>query len=273
METRTLLMIGDVIGEAGIRSVERSLAGLKAEYGGGLVVVNGENAADGFGMTACSAERILSAGADVITSGNHIWEKRDFLAYMNGQPRIIRPANYPDSSLGAEYPHTPGRGFTAVAKDGISWLVVNLQGREFMTALDCPFKAFDAVFNAEAAGRDAKPVVVVDFHAESALEKESLALYLDGRAAVVAGTHTHVQTADERLLPKGTAYITDLGMSGAADGIIGMDAGICLQRVKTQVLYKLECASGAGVVQGIAVRIDKDTGAPVSIDRFCRESE
>jgi calcineurin-like phosphoesterase len=197
----------------------------------------------------------------------------------------LRPANYPAG--------TPGRGWARLEKAGaggpVSWLVVNLQGREYMTPIDCPFRCFDSLLNMQesSAGTahsiltpqgdfpdDMKKngdIVLVDFHAESAREKEALAYYLDGRASVVAGTHTHVQTADERILPEGTGYITDLGMTGVTESVIGMDPKICLNRARNQVLYRMECAGGEGrkaAVQGIAAEIDGETGKALSLQRI-----
>jgi metallophosphoesterase (TIGR00282 family) len=276
-------MIGDVVGEPGLEALELKLPGLIREHNADFVVVNGENAAEGFGMTEAAFTRILAAGADVISSGNHVWEKRDFWPLLEADQRIIRPANYP--------PGSPGRGWVRVEKalrndpgPPVSWVVINLQGRDFMPGIDCPFRTFDAVTGSQPDSALPLPVVtegeapespgtaadirLIDFHAEAAREKESLAFYLDGRASLVAGTHTHVQTADERLLPRGTAYITDLGMTGAIGGIIGMDTQICLNRARTQVAYRMECARGAAFIQGVVAEIDRDTHKAVSIKRI-----
>jgi calcineurin-like phosphoesterase len=223
----------------------------------------------------------------VVSSGNHVWEKREFQPLLEEEQRIVRPANYP--------PGVPGRGWVKIEKAQgqdpgipVSWIVINLQGRDFMPAIDCPFRTFDAITGSqtdiaapahgpsdpegEAPGSLKKPkaILLVDFHAESTREKESLAFYLDGRASMVVGTHTHVQTADERILPQGTAYITDLGMTGAEDGIIGMDAQICLNRTRTQVAYRMECAKGTALVRGVIAEIDRETGKAVSIKRISR---
>jgi metallophosphoesterase (TIGR00282 family) len=213
-------------------------------------------------MTAAAAERIFASGADIITSGNHIWEKRDFLKIMEADTRILRPANYPVG--------LPGRGVAEIEKDGVRYVIVNLQGRENMSATDCPFRAFDKIYTKASGEAASAPVILVDFHAESTREKEALAFYLDGRAVCVAGTHTHIQTADERLLPAGTAYITDLGMTGAEDSVIGMDKTICLNRVRTQIQFKMECAKGPAFVQGIALQIDNTSGKALSIERWTR---
>jgi len=258
-------MIGDVVGEPGLKALEDILPRIIKDNDVDFTVVNGENSADGFGMTEATLQRILVCGVDVVTSGNHVWEKREFWPTIAAHDRILRPANYPGDS--------PGRGWLSVEKAGANWIIINVQGREFMTPIDCPFRCFDAISG--SIPPDTSPIIIVDFHAESSREKEALAHYLDGRAALVAGTHTHVQTADERLLPKGTAYITDLGMTGITDSVIGMDAKICLDRMRKQVLYRMEPAaspqpgeSGAEV-QGIIVEIDADAGKAVSVRRIC----
>jgi metallophosphoesterase (TIGR00282 family) len=280
------LMIGDVVGDSGLEVLEARLPGLIREQAAGFVVVNGENAAGGFGLTEATLKRILAAGADVVTSGNHVWEKRDFWPLLETEGRVLRPANYPAG--------TPGRGWARLEKAGaggesVSWLVINLQGREYLTPIDCPFRCFDSLHNIQESPADeshslytphgdlpetlkrAGDIVLVDFHAESAREKEALAYYLDGRASLVVGTHTHVQTADERILPSGTAYITDLGMTGVTESVIGMDQRICMNRARNQVLYRMECAGGEGrkaVVQGVAAEIDGETGKALSIQRI-----
>jgi calcineurin-like phosphoesterase len=276
-EVKKIMMIGDVVGNPGLDALEKLLPHLIAKRGVGFTVVNGENAADGFGMTEATLSRILACGADAVTSGNHVWEKREFWPILESEARVLRPANYPAGTV--------GRGAARFEKDGASYLVVNLQGRELMQAIDCPFRGFDAVFEGQCASADAgaasvvegpaspgaggrKPITLVDFHAEAAQEKEALAFYLDGRASVVVGTHTHVQTADNRLLPKGTAYITDLGMTGVTESIIGMDTKICLNRARKQVLYHMECAEGTATVQGIIADIDEKTGFSLSIERI-----
>ncbi|MDR1099395.1 MAG: YmdB family metallophosphoesterase [Treponema sp.] len=265
-----VLMIGDVVGDPGLEALEARLPGLIREHAADFVVVNGENAAGGFGLTGAVLKRILDAGADVVSSGNHVWEKRDFWPVLETEQRVLRPGNYPAG--------TPGRGWVRLEKT-VSWLVVNLQGRELMTPIDCPFRYVDSLLPkqtpspAEDVSADPKKpgdIVLVDFHAESTREKEALAYYLDGRASLVVGTHTHVQTADERILPEGTGYITDLGMTGVTGSVIGMDPKICLNRARNQVLYRMECAEGTGTVQGVLAEIDRETGKTVSITRISR---
>jgi metallophosphoesterase (TIGR00282 family) len=251
------IMIGDVVGEPGLSALERLLPPLIQREGADFVVVNGENAAAGFGIIEEDVRRILNAGADVITTGNHVWEKREFWPILETEPRVLRPMNYPGGA--------PGRGYVLVEKNSVPYLVINLQGRELMTPIDCPFRAFDSI-------QETAAVTLVDFHGESTREKEALGHYLDGRVSVVAGTHTHVQTADERILPRGSAYITDIGMTGVVNAVIGMDTEICLARVRTQVLYRMTCAVPSGgqgpEVQGIIAEIDGETGKALSIRRL-----
>ncbi|MDR0662914.1 MAG: YmdB family metallophosphoesterase [Spirochaetaceae bacterium] len=256
-----ILMLGDIVGEPGLKALERGLPALIQRYGADFVTANGENSAI-TGITEQDARRILACGVDVITSGNHVWEKREFLPYMDTEERVLRPANYP--------PLAAGRGTVLVEKGGVIFLAVNLQGREYMTPIDCPFRVFDEIF-AGAEAKTGRPYcVIVDFHAESTREKEALGFYADGRASVFACTHTHIQTADEKILPLGTAYISDLGMTGVLSGIIGMDKDICLARARNQVAYQLKSAEGTAVIQGICVRLTGQNGrmTAVSIERF-----
>jgi len=278
-----IAMIGDVVGEFGLKTLEEKLPVLIKEENIDFVTVNGENAASGFGMLPNDFKRIMAAGANVVTSGNHIWENREFWSILETEPNMLRPANYPNGS--AVIQSVSGAGFTCINKNRISYIVLNLQGREFMSAIDCPFQSFDHLLDVHV-GRAAHnhplvlgdgtsiptafPIIIIDFHAESSREKEALAYYVDGRASLISGTHTHVQTADERILPKGTAYITDLGMTGNTDSVIGMDPKICLERSTKQVLYHMETAQSnkPGQMQGIIAEIDAETGNAVSIRRI-----
>jgi metallophosphoesterase (TIGR00282 family) len=259
-------MIGDVVGEPGLKALEDNLPRIIKDNAVDFIVANGENSADGFGMTEVTLKRMLACGVDVVTSGNHIWEKREFWPIIDPVNKILRPANYSGNA--------PGRGWLCAEKAGVRWIIINLQGREFMTPIDCPFRCFDAIIT-ESVPSGTFPVTMVDFHAESSREKEALGHYLDGRAALLAGTHTHVQTADERILPQGTAYITDLGMTGVTDSVIGMDAKICLDRTRKQVLYRMEPAANnqadgksSTEVQGVIAEIDTESGKAVSIRRI-----
>ena len=284
MDIARAAMIGDVVGQIGLEILEAKLLPLIKEHKIDFVTVNGENAAGGFGMTEKDYLRIIAAGADVVTSGNHIWEKREFWAVLENEEKMLRPANYPPGT-----PYTtgiPGTGCAHVYKNGIDWFVVNLQGREMMNAVDCPFQCFDRLEDLYISKVDenhplvfddgdttvpcAFPLVLVDFHAESSREKEALSYHIDGRASLVAGTHTHVQTADEKILPKGTAYITDLGMTGITDSVIGMDPDICMNRFRKQVMYQMEVApaNSLGQMQGVIVDFNVRTGRAISIRRI-----
>jgi len=269
-------MIGDVVGSPGLEVLEAKLPALIKEHKIDFVTVNGENTADGFGMIEKDFQRIIAAGADVVTSGNHVWEKREFWPILESEKRMLRPGNYPADA--------PGMGFVQTNKNGIEWIVINLQGREFMSAINCPFQCLDhfvklftgrAVDHHPLLSNDGTPVpgffpvILVDFHAESSREKEALAYYADGRVSLIAGTHTHVQTADERILPNGSAYITDLGMTGINDSVIGMDPKICRERFFKQVQYQMKVAVGENArIHGVIVDIENDTGKAVSIRRI-----
>ena len=276
-------MIGDVVGSQGLQTLEAKLPALIKDESIDFVTVNGENAAEGFGMTECDYKRIMAAGADVVTSGNHVWEKRDFWTVLETEKSMLRPANYPAGSEISQ--GISGNGLAYITKNRISWIVINLQGREMMSAIDCPFRCFDrliqiyvgrATDNHPLVASDgfsfpsAFPIVLIDFHAESSREKEAFAYYVDGRASIIAGTHTHVQTADEKILPKGSAYITDLGMTCNTESVIGMNPKICLDRVRKHVLYQMETAPAEtpGQIQGIIAEINTETSMPVSIKRI-----
>ena len=262
MKNLSVIMIGDVSGDSGLETLERRLPPLIKKHSAVFTVVNGENSAGGFGMTKATLDRIINAGADVVTSGNHVWEKREFWPFLEDELKILRPANYP--------PDTVGRGWGKYKKeiDGkiFSFLAINLQGREFLSPIDCPFRTFDSI------EKEKDDIILVDFHAESGREKEALGFYLNGRAAVIAGTHTHVQTADEKILSEGSAYISDLGMTGVKGAVIGMDPKICIDRVRKQVLYRMETPARSEnekrALQGIAVAIDTETGKAISVMRI-----
>jgi len=248
-------MLGDVIGDSGLRALFAGLGDLVRKTRADLVVANGENSAGGFGITREAADRMFALGVDVITTGNHVWEKKDVDKLLDSEPRILRPANYP--------PGAPGAGFRAFDKDGVAWLVVSLQGRERMYSIDCPFR-----IGKEILKKHKNAIAVVDFHAESTEEKEALAFHLDGEASVVAGTHTHIQTADERILAGGTGYITDLGMSGPEDSVIGVKTEICLRRSLSQMPLKMESAEGEAGIQGALFKVDTGTRRTLSVSRI-----
>jgi len=253
-----LLVVGDVHGRPGRRILKERLPRLRARYDARFVVANGENAAGGAGLSREVAEEIFGAGVDVITGGNHIWQHRDAQELLDGDARIVRPLNYP--------PGVPGRGSTvAASKDGIPVVVLNLQGRVFMPELDDPFRAV----RAELEGvRGRARVIVLDFHAEATSEKIAMGWYLDGKISALIGTHTHVQTADERILPQGTAYLSDVGMTGPRDGVIGMDRERILERFLTGLPVRFEVASGPAQLNAVAVEVDEETGKARRIERI-----
>ncbi len=251
------LVLGDVIGQPGCRALFIHLKELRKKWHADLVIVNGENAAAGFGMTPEIAEQFYTNGIDVITSGNHIWQKKEILPMLKMHDRLLRPENYP--------PGIPGKGICLVNKKGLSLGVINLQGRVRLMETDCPFRVAEKAVR--KLGSDVS-AIIIDFHAESTDEKEALALYLDGKVSAVIGTHTHVQTADERIFSKGTAYITDAGMIGPCDSVIGFRKEIATRRSQTQLPLKMEVAENPAVIMGVCVSIDADTGKAVSIERF-----
>jgi metallophosphoesterase (TIGR00282 family) len=248
-----LLFLGDIVGRAGRLAVQDRLPALRQRWNLDCVVINGENAAGGFGITEAICDDILAAGADVITLGNHSWDQREALVFIERQPRLIRPANFP--------PGTPGRGAAVVeARNGARVLVVNVMGRLFMDPLDDPFAAVERELSA-CPLRDVADAVVVDVHAEATSEKLAMAYFLDGRASLVVGTHTHVPTSDVRVLPGGTAYQTDAGMCGDYDSILGMQKDEAIRRFLQKTPgARLEPATGEGSLSGIAVETDDLTG-------------
>jgi metallophosphoesterase (TIGR00282 family) len=253
-----ILAIGDVIGKPGRWAVSELVPHLRQEYGVDMVIANGENAAGGIGLTPDTAQELLAAGVDVLTSGNHIWAQKEIIPYLEGEMPILRPLNYP--------PGVPGRGY--IARNGA--LVVNLIGRTFIGNFDCPFRGMDQLL-AELKPRP--PVIIVDFHAEATSEKVAMGRYLDGRVSAVLGTHTHVGTIDAQVLPKGTAYVTDIGMTGPVDSIIGDDAEMVLQRFLTALPHRLSVGTGKVMLNAILVKVDDKSGRAVSIERLYREVE
>ncbi len=251
-----LLFLGDVVGRTGRRAVLDTLPKLRERYKLDFVIVNGENAAGGFGITESILEDLLDAGADAVTLGNHAFDQKEALVYIERQPRLIRPLNFP---MG-----TPGRGTGHFkAKNGADVLVINALGRVFMADLDCPFRAIDSEITACAlkTGTDA---IVVDFHAEATSEKQALGVFLDGRVSAVVGTHTHSPTADERVLPNGTAFISDVGMCGDYNSVLGMDTDEPVNRFLTRIpRERFQPSDGPATVTGLAIEIDDATGLAV----------
>jgi hypothetical protein len=253
-----ILFIGDVIGKPGRELIRKGLQGLVARHEANLVIANAENSAAGFGITKDIGQALLDWGVDVMTSGNHIWDKREAIEYIAREPRLLRPANYPAG--------VPGRGSCiAQTGDGREVGVVNVMGRVFMLNIDDPFAV---VLREIEALRHRTKIVVVDFHAEATSEKVAMGWHLDGKATLVVGTHTHVQTADDRILPQGTAYLTDAGMTGPHDSIIGMEREPSLARFLTGMPSKFEPASGNPRLNGVVVTADEATGRATAVTRI-----
>ncbi len=251
-----ILAVGDIIGRPGRQAVNELLPSLRQQYGLDLVIANGENVAGGLGLTSTVAKELLNAGVDVLTSGNHIWAQKEIIPYLDSEMPILRPLNYP--------PGVPGRGYIANGQTA----VVNLIGRTFMSNFDCPFRAMDKLL----AELNPKPaVIIVDFHAEATSEKVAMGRYLDGRVSAVLGTHTHVGTIDAQLLPGGTAYVTDIGMTGPIDSIIGDDTEEVIRRFMTIIPHRLSVGKGKTMFSAILVRIDDKSGRGISIERIYKE--
>jgi metallophosphoesterase (TIGR00282 family) len=248
-----LLFLGDIVGRSGRKAVSALLPGLIQKHRLDFVVANGENAAGGFGITETTFNEIVAAGVDCVTNGNHVWDQREALSFADRQERFLRPVNYP--------PGTPGRGANVyTARSGARVLVVNLMGAVFMPSLDDPFQAATREISACAIGSGCD-AAVVDFHAEASSEKQTMGYFLDGKASLVIGTHTHVPTADARILPGGTAFMTDVGMCGDYDSVIGMEKDEPLRRATTKIpSTRFGAATGPGAISGLAVEIDDLTG-------------
>ena len=253
-----ILFIGDIIGRPGRELIRKGLRGVVEHHDVDFVIANAENSAAGFGITKDIGDGLLEMGIDVMTSGNHIWDKKEALDYIVGEPRLLRPANYPAG--------VPGRGScVAQSRDGRAVGVVNVMGRVFMTPIDDPFAV---VLREIDSIRHKTRVIIVDFHAEATSEKVSMGWHLDGKVTLVVGTHTHVQTADERILPHGTAYLTDAGMTGPHDSIIGMEREPSLTRFLTGLPSKFEPATGNPRLNGIVVAADDKTGRATGVTRI-----
>jgi metallophosphoesterase, MG_246/BB_0505 family len=249
-----ILAIGDVVGTPGCDFLRRHLPALKKLYQIDLCIVNGENSADGNGITPGSAAHILSSGADVITTGNHVFRRREIYDFLDENPHVLRPANYPDSA--------PGRGFYIVDTGRLQVCVVSLMGTVYMDALANPFLTMDDIL-----GKVGKALVLVDFHAEATSEKKALGYYLDGRVSAVYGTHTHVQTADEQILPQGTGFITDIGMTGPSASVLGVDPQQAVRRFVTKMPVKFQNAQGPSFLCGIVLCIDNKNMQTISIEK------
>jgi metallophosphoesterase (TIGR00282 family) len=260
-----VLMIGDLIGKPGRVAVEHVLPSLREERGIDFVTVNGENVAGGMGLTISTAESLLRAGVDVITSGNHIWDKREIYPFLDSSDRVLRPLNYGTHEV-------PGRGWGIYqALDGTDLAVINLQGRTYMQQIENPFTDADDLL--DASSEPLPPVRLVDFHCELTSEKNAMGLHLDGRVSAVVGTHTHVVTGDERILPGGTAYQTDLGMTGPIWSVIGFDPRTVLPRFINALPTRFEVGDGPVVFNGAQIDIDPATGRALAIERIARVVE
>jgi hypothetical protein len=251
------LILGDIIGQPGCRAIFISLKELINRTKADLVIANGENASEGRGIIPKDADTLFSAGIDVITSGNHIWQKKEIIPLLEAKTNMLRPENYPTG--------VPGTGHTIITKKGIPVAIINLEGRVFLSNLKCPFMVGKNLISQLA--KQTK-IIFIDFHAELVEEKEALACYLDGQISALIGTHTHMQTADERILPGGTAYITDIGMTGPEDSVIGMQIETSINRCLTQMPLKMEVVNNPAELQGVLIEVDIITGKAVSITRI-----
>ncbi|MBE6719331.1 MAG: TIGR00282 family metallophosphoesterase [Ruminococcaceae bacterium] len=255
-----IITIGDIVSKQGCEYLAEKLPELKRDYKADLVIANGENSAVGNGITPASAKYIFDCGVDVITLGNHSLRRQEIADYLEEHDAIVRPENYHSTA--------PGRGFTVVDKGRYRVLVANLQGTVYLDAIENPFDAVSRVLDfAEAQGIK---VIILDFHAEASSEKRSMGFYLDGKVSAVVGTHTHVQTSDEQILPNGTAYITDLGMTGPYYSVLGVKPEITIQKFKTNLPVRFKNADGPCTVEGCFIEVDEKTGQAVRIERFRR---
>jgi metallophosphoesterase (TIGR00282 family) len=255
-------MLGDVVGRPGRKAVRELLPLLLAEHRPDLVVANGENAAGGIGITGDSADELFACGIDILTMGNHVWDKKEAFDLLEIDQRIIRPANYP--------PGTCGRGYTVVKvkdKDGteVKVGIINLAGRVFLPPLECPFRMGRSL--SELIRAETK-IIIVDFHAEATSEKVALGWYLDGQVSAVVGTHTHIQTADARILPKGTAYITDVGMTGPRESVLGVKPELIIQKFLTQLPVRFEVAGGSLQLEAVLLEVDVASGRALRLQRI-----
>ncbi len=255
------LILGDIVGKPGYRALFIGLKNIIKKRSVDIVIANGENAADGYGLTPDIARSIFQSGVNIITSGNHIWQKQEIFPFLDSEELLLRPENYP--------PGVPGHGYCFFDTGRVKIAVLNLEGRLQMSNIQCPFRRADSVI---PKLKNSTKIIIVDFHAEVPEEKEALARYLDGRVSVLVGTHTHVQTADERILPRGTAYITDIGMTGPSDSVIGMRVEDAIRRSVTQMPIRMEVAEKPADIMGVVVEIDISSGKALSIERIKERS-
>ncbi|MGI6452018.1 MAG: TIGR00282 family metallophosphoesterase [Syntrophomonadaceae bacterium] len=253
-----ILVIGDIVGRTGRKAIASMLPQIKREYDIAFTIANAENASGGRGLSLEVLDELLSLGINVLTMGNHVWDNKEIFNFIDREPSLIRPANYPGDCPGNGYNLFPVGSDKKIA-------VINLSGRVFLAPLDCPFRVGEEIISRLANQAD---IIIVDFHAEATSEKLAFAYYFDGRVTAVLGTHTHIQTADERILPNGTAYITDLGMTGPSDSILGMNKKQVIEKFLTQRPVRLDVAKGAGQLQGVVLSVDDTTNRVQQINRI-----
>ncbi|MBM7701940.1 TIGR00282 family metallophosphoesterase [Metabacillus iocasae] len=253
-----ILFVGDVVGAPGRDMIHSYLPRLKRKYSPAITIVNGENAASGKGINEKIYRSFLESGANVVTLGNHAWDKKDIFDFIDDAKNMIRPANFPEG--------TPGKGLTFFSYNGQEIAVINLQGRTFLPPIDCPFKKADELIE---LAKKRTSVIFVDFHAEATSEKQAMGWYLDGRVSAVVGTHTHVQTADNRIFPKGTAYISDVGMTGPYDGILGVEREVVIKRFLTSLPVRFDIPTGGRTqLSSVIIDVDVKTGKASKIERL-----
>ena len=251
------LIIGDIVGRTARNTLKIKLASIIKDYGIHFVIANGENASAGKGLTYKNAQELFSYGIDAITMGNHVWDKKEIVQYIDEEVRLVRPSNYPRPC--------PGRGYTIINKNNINIGIMNLSGRVFLNALDCPFKTFEKDYDFLKHNTD---IIILDFHGEATAEKVAMGWFVDGKISLIYGTHTHIPTADEKILPKGTGYITDIGMTGPYYSVLGIDQDIIIEKFLTQRPIRFEIASGPVEINGLIVEINEENGLCLNIKRF-----
>ncbi|RJX40725.1 TIGR00282 family metallophosphoesterase [Paenibacillus pinisoli] len=252
-----VLFIGDIVGNVGRGALKQVLPALRDKYNPHIIIVNGENAAAGRGITKNIAREFFEWGVHGITMGNHTWDNKDIFEWIDDEPRIVRPANFS--------PQAPGKGMAIIKANGKQLAIINLQGRAFLPPIDCPFQTADSLIE---EAQETTKAILVDFHAEATSEKIAMGWHLDGRASIVLGTHTHVQTNDDTILPEGTAYITDVGMVGSKEGVLGMEKGAVLHRFLTQLPSRFVVDEGKWHLHGLSVQIDEATGKATKLTKI-----
>lgn len=258
-----VMFIGDIVGNTGRKALKQVLPSLKQKHNPHIIIANAENAAGGRGVTAAIVKEFVELGVNGFTMGNHTWDNKDIFEWIDDEKRMVRPANFP--------PGTPGQGHTVIKANGKELVIVNIQGRTFLPAIDCPFRTTDQII--ESLGKKPR-AILVDFHAEATSEKIAMGWHLDGRASLVVGTHTHVQTNDDTILPGGTAYLTDVGMVGSKEGVLGMEREAVLRKFKTQLPVRFVVDEGKWQFHGLVVEIDETTGKAVKLEKIrVREDE